>query len=204
MSEPDETAGVAPLPVAEEEDRGDRARLGNTRRDRVRAAVRGLTHDIDLRLPPGDVADLRRIRQGALAPAFWRLLVQHVESADLLVEPSREAVRADQEQRWAVIMSALAQSQGFHDGTPLGKALAEADVSEMRVMRLLNATDTPLYDLVRTAIHQLASKGATYDPLDIALLVLDQDAAVHASRGEFVRRRIARSYYRYAQRKDAQ
>lgn len=180
----------------------DDPRVGSVR-DQVQGAIRALVHDIDHRLAPGDVADLRRVGGGALAPAYWRLLLQHVEPAELLAAPADVARRSDQEEQWAVIMGAIAQSRGLHSNALLGQALAEADVSEMRVMRLLSASGAPLFDLVRTAMHQLASKGVAHDPLDVALLVLHQNSESFHGRGEIVRRRIARSYYRTAQRKDA-
>lgn len=139
-------------------------------------------------LSPGDVAALRRLgpRRSDCA-AFWRVLAQHPEAI-----PYEGPVRDDLESRWACILRAMATLAGQHDPSqPLGRALANADVSEPRVLRLLSASGANLADVVRVLSHHLASKAVPVNQVDLAALVLS-DGGPNEER---VRRRIARSYF---------
>lgn len=103
-----------------------------------------------------------------------------------------EGRREEQEQRWRLIVSAYASLMPFlHRQGSLGTALRLADYSELRFERLLRASDEELQALLRSAVHQLVSKGQGCGPEDIARLVLHGDGA--ASRR--VRSSIARDFY---------
>lgn len=144
---------------------------------------------IDRQLSPGDVAALRRSRPDSIdGPAFWRIAA--VELADSLEhdEPRRD----EGERRWAVILQALAELRGLHNPRrSLGDALADAEVNEHRVLRLLRASAESLFDAVRIIAHHLATKGVAFNCADLAWLVLSDGR----SDEEAVRRRIARNYY---------
>lgn len=142
-------------------------------------------------MSPGDRAELRRARADEPGgPAFWRLAVHVLAPAN---EISLEgAGREHRERRWAVILAALATIEDLHaPGIRLGRALARAGLSELRLVRLLRASDDGLFHLVRTTVHYLSSKREPVDCADIALLVLSDGRSDEAS----VRRRIARDYY---------
>lgn len=145
------------------------------------------------RLPPGDLATLRRLTPAEpQCTAFWRLLAG--ELADQV--PHRDDPRrSDAERRWAVILAAMADADGLlAPGRHLGSALAGA-VPEARVLRLLRAHDDALADAVRVTVHHLTTRGVVFDPTDVAWLVLSDGRADE----DEVRRRIYRDFYAVAQ-----
>lgn len=147
--------------------------------------VGGIVRDIREVLPPGDVAELRRMRpDDAGCAAYWKLLSTRVEDSSTLNDLM--------ERRWAVILASLARLAPQHrSDARLGRALAEADVAEKRVLRLLRAHDEALEDAVRVVTHQLASAGVPLDATALAWLVLS-DGRPDETRA---RRSIARDYY---------
>ena len=161
-------------------------------RARLASAVGAIVAGIGGGFSPGDVAALRRLGpSGWGVPTFWRVVPRTLEPLGL-VATSGDARERD-EKRWAVVLGALALVDGQHlRGVSLGKALALAQVSDLRVERLLRAHDDALYDLVRPLAHQLASKGTKFDQLGLAELVLS-DGAPHE---DLVRRAIGRDFYR--------
>lgn len=157
-----------------------------TRRELV-ANLRGVLAHAD----PGTLAALRRADPASPPPAFYRVAVAVLD--EHLANFAASGPRRDEiESRWTIIVSAMASAQGFLDSVPLGDALANAKVTEMRVLRLLEASAAQLPELVRNVVHQLVQKGQRFDPNDLADLVLADDE----DRGP--RRRIARSFYRHA------
>lgn len=139
-------------------------------------------------LPPGDVASLRRLSPDnpGCAP-FWRLMAMH---PDLMPETGRR--RDELERRWACILQAMATMAGLHTpAVPLGRACAEADIAEQRILRLLRAAGPGLVDAVRTTAHHLAQKSIGSNHLDLVRLVLSDGA----TNEDAVRRGIARPYY---------
>ncbi len=150
-----------------------------------------LAHAVTRELSPGDVAALRRHRVGRpLAPAFFRVSALILDPAGAL--PSGERFREAAEERWAVIVAAIAELEGLHaPRRRLGEVLANADFSELRLLRLLRSHDEALADAIATTTHFLASRAADADLTDIAHLVLSDGR----SDEERVRRRIARAYY---------
>src|SRR3954454_15387065 len=117
----------------------------------ARAAVRTLAATIGAEhYPPGQLAELRRLRPDTPRDgAFWRLLLGYVPEAvgDLALEED-----------WAVVLRGMATMVPYHRPEAddargvLGEALALADVSELRVLRLLRAGRDQLPDeLLRLA-----------------------------------------------------
>jgi CRISPR system Cascade subunit CasB len=155
------------------------------------SVVRSIATAISATLSPGDVAALRRLDPDELsAPAFWKVVTAHVEPAGFLTETG--AMRADAERRWAVVLTALALLGSTHRANSrLGRALAVAGFSELRLVRLLRSRERQLGHEVRTAVRFLAAKGEPVDATDLARLVLS-DGMEHADE---VRRDVARAYY---------
>jgi CRISPR system Cascade subunit CasB len=165
--------------------------------ENLAALIGRLAALIDRQLSPGDVAALRRSRPDSIdAPAFWRIAA--VDLADWLEhdEPRRD----EGERRWAVILQAMAELRGLHNPRrSLGAALADTEVAEHRVLRLLRASAEGLFDAVRIIAHHLATKGVSFNCADLAWLVLSDGR----SDEEPVRRRIARNYYATQSSKEA-
>lgn len=136
-------------------------------------------------ISPGDAAALRRLQpEDPSSPAFWRVFLGYVKPPE---EPSVELQR-----RWAIILNAVAQLVGLNAAPiPLGRALRDARLSELRLIRLLRADSQRIADAVRHTARFLASKGQSVNLADLADLVLTTERR----RGERVRRRIARHYY---------
>ena len=156
----------------------------------LRTLVGRIAHEINSRLPPGDVADLRRITvDRPSCAAYWKLMATQVEpSGGLSGSP---ASRLQQETRWAVILSGMARTKGLHSPPRrLGQTLAE-ELSEQRFLRLLRSEGESLWDQVRVITQHLASSARPFDWTALAELVLT-DRTLH---GERVRRSIARDYY---------
>ena len=113
--------------------------------------------------------------------------------------PEKGKWRREQENRWAVVVKLMAlalgtspREGGLLADVPLGQALAKANVSEMRVLRLLDARNEQLAELSRHIVHQLVSKGQPFRIDDFADLLLSRGEAA-----ENARREIASSYYRH-------
>lgn len=142
--------------------------------------------------PPGHLAALRRLDAAAHAPTFWQLLA---ELADAAFEQRRAC------DALAAVMRGMAIAHPFHrprDGRrPLGSALAEAGVSEARLLRLLRINRDELPEELRRLARLMASKGdaGRFDWADAFDLLFWDD-------GEPIRRRIARDYYRRQYRQE--
>lgn len=143
-------------------------------------------------LGTGDLADLRRLDVSAPArPVYWRLMTGWI-AADRSLTPSEES-------RWAVILSGMARV-GHNPRQKLGAALAEAEYSEGRLMKLLRTEDANLPPLVRRTCVFLAAKGLDVDWTEFARFILTTDPEKH----EAVRRQIARIYYAVKAKKEKQ
>src|SRR4051794_35479892 len=113
----------------------------------ARAAVRALAATIEAEhYPPGQLAALRRLRpEMPRDGAFWRLLLDHLPEA--VGDPALE-------EDWAAVLSGMAIMVPYHRPDAddargaLGEALALAlaEVSELRVLRLLRAGRDQLPD----------------------------------------------------------
>lgn len=155
-----------------------------TRRETV-AKLRWAVENAD----PGTLAALRRWSGDSLPPpAFYHLTVGILDED--LADFAESKFRDDLDARWAVIASLMARAKGFLKEVPLGEAMAKAGVAEMRLLRLLEANEQQLPDLVRNVVHQLVQKGQSFDPNDVANLLLDREEQ------KVPRSRIARFYCR--------
>jgi hypothetical protein len=140
--------------------------------------------------PTGSLAVLRRLDpERPDGAAFWWLVAEYAPRA---FEDDR-AARA-----LATIAQCMAIAHPFH--RPLsgrgrvGQALAEADVSEARLLRLLRLPRSELPEELRRLARLMAAKGdaGRFDWSDaFALLFWPEGEA-----GERERRKIARDYYR--------
>lgn len=138
----------------------------------------------------GDRAQLRRLRPGELQPPpFWRLSTSVLaREFDGLGEDSS----SKREAAWGLIASAMARSGMPFDGKRrLGQGLAEANVSELRLLRLLRSDVSQLPAQAHSLVQILASKGQPIHWIDFARLVLSTGRSDH----ERARRQIARDYF---------
>ncbi|MEQ8457571.1 MAG: type I-E CRISPR-associated protein Cse2/CasB [Sandaracinaceae bacterium] len=146
-------------------------------------------------LSAGDIAELRRMSLELPAPAFWRIVASSLEP----ILPAGGEARDRAERAWATLISALAHAKGAHSPRPLGRALIEAGVTEDRLEALLRADGAVLPDRLRTVVHLADSRGVSLDFDALARLLLHSP---DQSRGQAVRRRIARDYYAALYRKE--
>jgi CRISPR system Cascade subunit CasB len=142
-------------------------------------------------ISPGDLASLRRLEPDEPGDAaFWKILASTIEPAGLLPHsgPLRDAV----ERQWAVLLNALAIAGGQHaTDVRLGGALAEAELSELRFVRLVRARGPALENEIRAIGRILASKALQANWVEVVQLLRHQDDE-HCERW---RRKIARDYY---------
>lgn len=140
----------------------------------------------------GDLAELRRLdprlETFTIGGAFWRVAIRDLEPNGLLKVDDDESRK-----RWMAILQGLAMVYDLN-GEPLrlGQAIAQAEISEARLIRLLRASGDSLLAQVRPIAHQLRSKAQPVDWLDMARLLLS-DGRSHADE---VRRHIASDFYR--------
>lgn len=146
------------------------------------------------RLPPGPLAELRRMTPGTGNGAFWRVyFLPELELAD------QRGTDVDWE--WIVHALALLTPSGrdpgkrsAHDGrVPLGQALYMIGVSEARVAQVLEAGPGRRRDYLLRLVRMLAREQAVFNTADLAGLLLP-DVADPAS-GADPLRRLARTYY---------
>ncbi len=162
----------------------------DTNKKSLAQIVLAIVGDIQTRLSPGDVAELRRMRPGVFEPpAFWRIAAVRLEGELAPLGPVR---RAERERRWALTIAAMARSGSPHGSTrSLGGALAAAGVTELRITRLLRAEGEQLAPQVFSMVQILAAKGEHVNWIDLAHLVLSEGRRDADDR----RRHIARQYY---------
>lgn len=162
--------------------------------DAVRAAAAAIR-----RLDPGGLADLRRMSEERIAPAFWRLAAQHPHTIG----------RADQEHAWLAILRivAILTPTGDPDARPtlhdhrqhLGKVLCDGGdpswdgrkpaLSEPRLAQLLSARGNQRAVLLTRAARAIVRSRATrstVNVIDIAAVLLHPRAST---------RQIAKPYY---------
>jgi CRISPR type I-E-associated protein CasB/Cse2 len=151
----------------------------------IQSAIERIARDL-ADADSGTLAELRRLRPDEPGgAAFWRIVVRHLEPELPVGDERIEALR-----RWAVILRAFAQLE-HRPGYRLGTALAESDVSEARVTRLLRVHNEAMWDAIGAITHQLASAGIPVDITGIVLLVLSDNAPHEQS----VRQGIANDFY---------
>lgn len=153
----------------------------------------------------GTGAALRRMDEG-LCPEFYRLYFAYgLENLVRRSGPGRELDAAYQlraASTWGVILKALASMAGLHEANAhLGKALAHADVSELRFMKLVRQRGAGLAPQIQSTALRLAANRTPSDHLEFAHLVLT-DAAVEAgvpraeSHRSHRRNHLAHNYFR--------
>ena len=152
----------------------------------------------DHALPRGDISALRR-EDGARSPTFYKLAALVLED----VMPASPALREEAERRWARVVHLLARTAGQHalSAPSTDTALAEAELAEPRFLRLLRAEGDAIDATSRAALAPLVQRAVTFDPRDLAALVLSAPhpkPSFHHEDGERVRRRLARDFYRAA------
>lgn len=152
-----------------------------------REAVRGIAWRLARDdYPAGHLAKLRRLEPERPDGApFWFLIAECAPAAF----DHELAARA-----LAVSVSGMAIAHPFHispDRRSLGTALAEADVSEARLLRLLRTGHDELPEEVRRLARLMAGKGEAgrFDWAEVFRLVFYPD-------DEGIRRAIAKDYYR--------
>ena len=174
--------------------------LRDARGNAAIAAAARLRH-----LDPGSLAGLRRMKPGAGAPVFWRLVAQHPDTIG----------RPGDEQTWMDIVRVLAiltpkgdpatRSPLHNSRRRLGEVLCDGGdrewsgprplVSEVRLARLLSARGSQRSELLRHAARMIAHSrhDVGIDVADIALVLLQPDDG----------RRLAEPYYRRLDRAEA-
>lgn len=164
-----------------------------TQQQDLNAAVEAVANAIHSgRLGSGQLAELRRIPPTGIPPAaFWHVLARLVEPYHGAPRP--ELYRTQWEKRWATVMAGMALLGHDRERHP-GKALAEAGFHELRLRRLLRATEDRLANELLSAIRFLSSKGAAVDWRELARLV-HYDPSRTPQWAEPVRRRLARNYF---------
>ena len=147
--------------------------------------------------PRGEHAALRRLDPAApSAPAFWRLLFEHV--------PEQRRRTSESESRWALVLHGLAlmsrpNASAHRTGAGIGAVLAEAGFSELRLNRLLRARGEGFRQMVPRVCRYLAAKNAAVDWVRFARWLLADEA-----RAEEHRRQVARDYFRARSRPEAE
>src|SRR6266567_2062167 len=152
-------------------------------------ALAGAIRALDKAERRGDLASLRRLDADAPdAPAFFRIVVK--------VAPNASAVEL---RRYARFLQMLALKPNSLTSGNFGAAMAEAEVSEGRVQKLLSARGPALSKQLRLIARRLANAGRLpYRQIGDFLLVEDEDGEY----AEAVRLRIARDYWRALDRAD--
>lgn len=169
MLQPDEAADVGSQPQA-----GRERDLIEAFADEIRLLARK-----DRR---GDLASLRRLDpERPDAAAFFRIVVTVAPEAG-----------PDSMRRYARLVQILALNPDALKPGRLGNALAAADVSEGRVLKLLAARGPALARQLHLIARRLANAGAL-PYRQLATLVLESD---DSPRAEDVRLSIARDYWR--------
>ena len=176
-----------------------------TRRSRFASVVTRLAREIDEGaehpMPKGDLTALRR-DGGARSPTFYKVAARLL--SEVLDEYRSETALVAAERQWAMLVHLLACTGGQHrvGAASLGAVLAQAGLAEARFLRLLRAEGDSLDSASRAALAPLVQQALTFDPLDLAALVLTAApnartaASLHYEDRDSVRRRIARDFYR--------
>lgn len=187
---------VSPVVSARRDDRGDKIRRVVDCLAR-RLAPHGMGQKASpCRLDTFDadqVAELRDIEAGAvrleIGDTFWGVAVRHLEPTGLLDLGNPVSLRG-----WSALLQAMAELAGRHQtGRRLGRAMAEAQVSDAQAERLLRARGPALATGVAAVVAALRAADQRVDCLDIACLVLSEGCS--ADKWRQVRRNIASSFH---------
>ena len=144
------------------------------------------------RAGPGERAALARLVPHELRPHE----IAALSRALLFARLQPETWRADTWVRWALVVHGIALAG--HDGAGrLGRQLAQADVAESRVTRLLTARGDAFRQLLPRVLRLLASKGVRPNWFEMGDLVLKESSSAREDmdRCEQLRLRIAGAYF---------
>jgi CRISPR type I-E-associated protein CasB/Cse2 len=150
--------------------------------------------------PPGNLAQLRRLEPGQPeGSAYWRLVADHLPEA---------FDNCGLGWAFAATLRGMALAAPFHrlergERRSMGQALAEMDVSDARLLRLLRADGDALPRELRRLARLVQAKGdkARFDWTEAMWLLWTAGRG-----GEGNRRKIAKEYYRvlFAPKKEAE
>jgi len=152
------------------------------------------------RAAPGERAALARLQPEALQPHQLAALARALLAAGL----SPEQWHADTWPRWALIAHGMALAG--HDGKQsLGRQLAQANVSESRVTKLLTSRGDAFKQLLPRVLRLLASKGVAPNWRELGPLVLHQDSPDRQKlqEAEAIRLAVAGPYFSALARAEA-
>lgn len=142
------------------------------------------------RLPPGPLARLRRAKPGDGVSDFWRIYFERKLDKQPGASPDKSA-----DWEWVVAALALLTPTGNdlnkrspHAAMPLGKALFDAGVSDMRVAKVLNAPFPERRKALMRLVRMLARADARFDTRELARLLLFPNADADL-------RYLAKNYY---------
>ncbi|WP_072572888.1 type I-E CRISPR-associated protein Cse2/CasB [Granulibacter bethesdensis] len=165
------------------------------------------------KLSPGNLASLRRAIPGHGCPEFWRLFYSQK------LDQHRIPHSKDNEQAWEWVMIAIArltptgqpvirsgEKEDFklsaHDPElSLGQALSDANVPEIRVVRLLSAPFVQRREMMMRLIHVLSAARARFNMYDIARLLAQEHHDLRAADNPL--RKLAKDYYHACDKKSA-
>lgn len=134
-------------------------------------------------LGPGSMAALRRMEPQVPSTVFWRIAAQAIPEAISDTYPDRIT-------RLAHLTKLLAIAGAIDPGSTghtLGKALKTADVSEMRLERLLATANEDFGDFLERTARRLRNQGVAIKPSALGWACLAPN--------DQTRRRIARDFY---------
>ena len=136
----------------------------------------------------GDLAGIRRMDPTRLdAAGFWKLAGIHLDHA----LPGQAEARNRAEVAWGAALVAMATLGGLQrHGERLGRALASAGYSELRLSRILRADHERLLDEVPQLARFLAAKQQPADLVDAVILLTGPESMRDARR-----RSLARDYF---------
>lgn len=158
--------------------------------DRIGALVQAI-RALDMAQDRGALARLRRLDLDRL---------DALSIFAVLARAAPEVSRPETVRRYAAVLQAFAFCPDrLAPDRSLGETMATEDVSESRVMRLLNAEGDGLLDQARLLARRLA-RSDSLPARDLARLLLDGD---DPDRGPEIRLKIARDYWRTKDRKAA-
>ncbi|MBG0792837.1 type I-E CRISPR-associated protein Cse2/CasB [Methylocystis sp. H62] len=142
---------------------------------------------------PGNLASLRRNDRFQVAgqPAFHRLL------ADIDQWASEEEAP-----RWATLVHVIAITARNARSLPAGKALAAANLSEVRFAKLMAARSEAFLDQLAIVARYVAAKQTPIDWADFGELLFAEGR--NEKWAERLRFRIAQDYYRELAKGDRQ
>ncbi|APH57531.1 Hypothetical protein GbCGDNIH6_1694 [Granulibacter bethesdensis] len=161
------------------------------------------------RLPPGNLASLRRAIPGHGCPEFWRIFYSQKLDQD----------RKYNDQAWEWVMIAIARLtptgqplirsgdkedfklSAHNRDVSLGQALSDANVSEKRIARLLNARFAQRREIMMRLLHVLSAARARFNMSDIAQLLTQEHHDPRAAHNPL--RKLAENYYRASDTKSA-